>query len=67
MNNQNPILNALQDQKQPLLNQLLQNNPQVAYVMQYVQQHGGNPKNAFFAMAQEKGVDPMTIINSLKK
>jgi hypothetical protein len=67
MNNQNPILNALQDQKQPLLNQLLQNNPQVAYVMQYVQQHGGNPKDAFFAMAQEKGVDPMTIINSLKK
>lgn len=67
MNDQNPILTALQGQRQPSLNSLLQNNPQMAYIMQYVQQHGGDPKQAFFAMAKEKGVDPMSIINGLKK
>ena len=67
MTNQNPILNALQGQ-QKLLNpqQILQNNPQMAYVMKYVQEHGGDPKTAFYEMAKEKGIDPNYIINSLQ-
>ena len=67
MTNQNPILNALQGQ-QKLLNpqQILQNNPQMAYIMQYVQTHGGDPKTAFYEMAKEKGIDPNYIISSLQ-
>ena len=66
MNNQNPMLNMLQAQNQQSLNQqVLQNNPQFAYIMQYIQQYGGDPKRAFFAMAKEKGVDPMSIISGL--
>jgi len=55
------------DQKTSSLNpqQMLKNNPQISYVMQYVQDHGGDPKKAFFDMAKEKGVDPMYIINNL--
>jgi len=60
------MMNMLQKQ-QPSLNQMLQNNPQMAYIMQYVQQHGGDPKQAFFDMAKEKGVDPMSILSGLMK
>ena len=38
----------------------------MAYVMKYVQEHGGDPRTAFYEMAKEKGIDPNYIINSLQ-
>ena len=48
-----------------MIQSLMQQNPQVKQVMDVVNQYGGNAKQAFYAMAQQKGKDPNTIINSL--
>lgn len=42
------------------------NNPQYKQVMDYVRQNGGDPKAAFYKMAEEKGVNPEDILNQLK-
>ena len=51
---------------QQLLQNMMNSNPQLRTVMNYVNQNGGNPKDAFYKMAQEKGVDPEEIIKMLK-
>ena len=48
------------------INQMSVNNPQLQQVMQVVQQNGGNAKAAFYQMAQQRGVDPNTILSQLK-
>lgn len=45
---------------------LMQNNPGMKQALDYVNANGGNPKEAFYKLAQEKGVDPQAILNSLK-
>ena len=47
---------------QLMLNQLIQNNPQI---MQIVQKYGSADK-AFYAIAEEKGINPQEIIDLLK-
>jgi len=32
----------------------------------YVNENGGNPKDAFYKLAKEIGIDPDSILNSLK-
>ena len=44
------------------LAQMAGSNPMVAQAMQYVQQNGGDAQTAFYKLAQEKGVDPNTIL-----
>ena len=51
---------------QQLVQNAIMNNSQYGEVMKYVNQHGGDPKAAFYAMAKEKGIDPNTIIDMLK-
>ena len=51
---------------QQLLQNMMNSNPKLRTVMNYVNQNGGNPKDAFYKMAQEKGVDPEEIIKMLK-
>ncbi len=48
---------------QALLNNLLAQNPQVTGS---INQYGGNPKTAFYALAQQRGIDPNTILDMLK-
>lgn len=48
------------------IQQLMQTNPAMKQALDYVNANGGNPKEAFYKLAQEKGVDPQTILNSLK-
>jgi hypothetical protein len=44
---------------QALLQQMMQQqNPGFAQAMDYVRQHGGDPKAAFEALAAEKGINP---------
>lgn len=61
-------INTIKSMKNPqsFINQLLQNNPQVKQVMQYVNNNGGDPKTAFYKMAKEKGVNPDDILNMLR-
>lgn len=51
---------------QALMQSLAMQNPQMKQVMDYVQQSGGDPKQAFYKMAQEKGVNPEDVLNMLK-
>ena len=51
---------------QALLQNMMQTNPQIKYVMDLVNQNGGDPKAAFYKLAEEKGIDPNEIINILK-
>lgn len=51
---------------QAMLNNMLSQNPQMQQVMSYINQNGGNAQQAFYKMAQEKGVNPDEILNLLK-
>lgn len=54
----NPLLTGI-------VNQTIQNNPQIKQVMDYVNQNGGDPKEAFYKLAKEKGVDPDEILKQV--
>lgn len=41
-------------------------NPKMMEVMQLVNSMGGNPKEAFYKLAAQKGVDPNSILSMLK-
>ena len=45
---------------------LVFNNPNFQNMMTYINQSGGNAKNAFYNLAAQKGVDPNSILNLLK-
>ena len=51
---------------QAALNMMAMNSPQLKYVMDIVNQHGGDPMAAFRAEAQARGMDPDEIMNMLK-
>ena len=45
---------------------MMKTNPGFKQALDYVNANGGNPKDAFYKLAKEKGVDPQTILNSLR-
>ena len=51
---------------QMMLQQMTAQNPQMRQVMDLVQQNGGNAKQAFYKLAEQKGVNPDEILNMLK-
>ena len=51
---------------QAMLGQLLQNNPQMRQAMNLVQQYGGDAQKAFYALAQQRGVNPDEILSMLQ-
>ena len=51
---------------QALFRQMMANNPQMQEIQKMIDQNGGDPKTAFYKLAQDKGVDPNEIINALK-
>jgi hypothetical protein len=51
---------------QALLNNMASQNPQLKQVMEAINQHGGDPKKAFYDIARERGIDPDEILNQLK-
>lgn len=64
----NPILQMLNKNNNPMsiLNNMSMQNPQMQQVINLVNQNGGNPKEVFYAMAKQKGIDPNQILNMLK-
>ena len=48
-----------------IIRQMLQSNPNINKVMQYINENGGDPKTAFYKLAEEKGVDPQELINKI--
>lgn len=49
-----------------MMEQMLQGNPNYKQVMEYVNRNGGDPRKAFYQMAQEKGVNPNDILSLLR-
>ena len=62
------IINAIRTAQNPqsMLNNMLTTNPQLQAVMNYVNSQGGDAKQAFYNLAQQRGVDPQTILDQLK-
>ena len=48
-----------------MLNQMIGQNPQIRQVMEYVNNNGGDPKAAFYRLAQEQGIDPDEVLKHL--
>ena len=46
-----------------MVNQLLQQNPRV---QELIRQNGNDPKRAFYALAQQMGIDPEQFLAQLK-
>ena len=59
------MLNASQN-PQAMLNQMMSNNPQMKQVMDVINQYGGDPKQAFYSLAEKNGIDPNEILNMMK-
>ena len=51
---------------QAMIGQLMQNNPQMKQIMDLIKAAGNDPKRAFYALAEQKGVDPDEILKQLK-
>ena len=51
---------------QMMMQQMMAQNPQMKQAMDYVNQNGGDAKEAFYKLANENGVNPEDIINYLK-
>lgn len=49
-----------------ILGELLAKNPQMNDVLKCINEHGGDPRTAFYSLAKEKGVDPNSILQMLK-
>ena len=51
---------------QAMLNQMVQNNPGMRQVMNLINQSGGDPRTAFYQMAEAQGIDPEQILAMLR-
>lgn len=69
--NQSGLKNALQMVKAArdpyaMLNRIAAQNPGMKNAIDYVKANGGDAKAAFYKMAQEKGIDPESILSQLR-
>ena len=51
---------------QGLLASMMNSNPRMKQVMDYVNANGGDAQAAFYKMAKERGVDPEEILSQLR-
>lgn len=51
---------------QAMMNQMLQTNPQLKQAMDFVNASGKSPEQAFYALANQMGVNPQEILDGLK-
>lgn len=63
----NPLVNAFKAIKgarnpQQLLGNMMQNNPQMKQAMDMINSSGKSPKDLFYELAKQKGVDPNDVL-----
>ena len=51
---------------QVMLMNMAQNNPGIKQAMDVINQSGGDPQKAFYALAEQKGVNPEDILSQLR-
>ena len=71
MPNMQPIKQMMQmvrgaGNPQAMLESMASTNPQLRQVMDVIRQSGNDPQKAFYAMCEQKSVDPQQILNALK-
>lgn len=70
MINNNPmqIFNMAKQMRNPnmFVNSMLKNSPQYTKAMDYINQSGGDPKMAFYKLADEQGVDPEEVLKMFR-
>lgn len=67
MNNLYSQLNKpLPSNPQQMLMNLAKHNPQMKQIMNMLQTSGKTPKELFYELAQQQGVDPEQILNMLR-
>lgn len=69
--NNNPIMamyRTLKNAQNPnaMMQQLAQTNPQLQQTLNYINQNGGDAKQLFYNVAQQRGINPNTILDQLK-
>ena len=69
--NNNPMLQMFKtvmgaQNPNAMMQSIAQQNPQLQQTLNFINQNGGNAKQLFYSMAQQKGVDPNTILSQLK-
>ena len=67
-NNLQQMVNVIKNSRNPkaMLEQMMQSNPQIQQAMNYINQNGGNAKDAFYALARQKGVDPESVLRMFR-
>ena len=51
---------------QAMINQMMMTNPQMKQAMDFIKASGGDPKTAFYRLAEQRGINPQDILNQLK-
>ena len=61
------VMNVVKTARNPqaALMNMMGNNPQMKQVQSIIQQHGGDPMQAFRAMAEQNGLDPDEILSMI--
>jgi transketolase N-terminal domain/subunit len=49
-----------------MLMNMAQSNPNIKQAMDFINQSGGDPQKAFYALAEQKGVNPEDILSQLR-
>lgn len=63
-----PFRNAMNAIRSPkdMLNQMIMQNPQMKQAIEYINSNGGDPKSAFYKLADEMGVDPDEVLKAMR-
>lgn len=64
LNSMKQLVNMAKGNPQAVMN-MLQTNPKYRQVLDIVNQYG-DPKRAFYSIAQQKGIDPNEILDMLR-
>lgn len=51
---------------QAMIQSMAQSNPQMKQAIEIVNKYGGDPKTAFYKLAEEKGVDPEQVLSMIR-
>ena len=62
------MMNMIRNSNNPqyALQQMIQSDPRMQNVMNIIRQNGGDPRTAFYNLAQQKGVDPEEVLRMLR-
>ena len=62
------MMNLIRNSNNPqyALQQMIQSDPRMQNVMSIIRQNGGDPRTAFYNLAQQKGIDPEEVLRMLR-